>query len=254
VVFHTFCLWIENNLSNRNLHDMMDAKRGDGMTKNQKIVVVSSLIIVVLLYLIEQVLDFNYGIKTVAKLIAMVSLPLIYIKYVKKEGIKEALNLRRLSFSQVSLGFGLGSIALIVVILSYIIFHNMIDPSAILDDLKSKNITVKTFIWIGIYITFFNSFLEEFFFRGYVFLNLEKETKKFAYLYSSLLFALYHIGIFLNWFNIYLILLSLLGLVIIGLVFDYLDTKSNNFLNSYIVHVLADVAVILIGLRLFEVI
>jgi uncharacterized protein len=223
------------------------------MKKNDKLVILASLVIVFLLYIIEQILDLNYGIKTGAKLMGMISVPLIYIRYVKKQGLKEALNLRQLNFKQVGLGLGLGSLAFVVVILAYILFNKQIDSATILNDLSEKGITATTFIWVGIYITFFNSFLEEFFFRGFIFLNLEKESKKLAYGYSSLLFALYHVGIFLNWFNIYLILLALLGLMIIGLVFNYLDTKSNNFLNSYIVHVLADVAIIIIGLRLFEV-
>jgi membrane protease YdiL (CAAX protease family) len=97
-----------------------------------------------------------------------------------------------------------------------------------------------------------NSFLEEFFFRGFVFLNVyETGNKGWAYLFSALLFALYHIAIFATWFNIPLMLLALFGLMVIGFVFNYLDTLSNNFLNSYLVHIFANLAIVLIGLALF---
>ncbi|TAH63854.1 MAG: CPBP family intramembrane metalloprotease, partial [Gottschalkiaceae bacterium] len=101
--------------------------------------------------------------------------------------------------------------------------------------------------------TFINSFLEEFFFRGFIFLNLYKlGFKKGAYIFSSILFSLYHIGIFKNWFNPLLIILAVSGLISVGFIFNYIDTKSKSFINSWIVHILADAAIMLIGLRMFN--
>jgi membrane protease YdiL (CAAX protease family) len=119
---------------------------------------------------------------------------------------------------------------------------------------KSK-ITAANFIFIAIYITLGNSLLEEFFFRGFIFLNLRQLGKeKFAYLFSALLFAIYHISIFQSWFTLPLMLLSLFGLFTIGIVFNWLNTKTNTIINSWIVHIFADLAIILIGLKLFEII
>ena len=72
-------------------------------------------------------------------------------------------------------------------------------------------------------------------------------NKVFAYLFSSVLFAIYHVAIFATWFNVWLILLALLGLFIVGILFNWLNTKSNNFLNSWILHIMADIAVVSIG-------
>ena len=108
---------------------------------------------------------------------------------------------------------------------------------------------------VGIYITLGNSFLEEFFFRGFIFLNLYNQGyKKIAYIYSSLLFGVYHIAIFKTWFSPLLTVLALLGLVIAGIVFNWIDTKSENFINSWIVHILADSAIIIIGMGMFGII
>lgn len=82
----------------------------------------------------------------------------------------------------------------------------------------------------------------------------ELKFKKTAYVYSSLLFALYHIAIFKSWFNIWLILLALTGLISVGFIFNFIDTKSNNFINSWIVHILADMAIMLIGMKMFGII
>ncbi|MBZ9635369.1 CPBP family intramembrane metalloprotease [Clostridium sp. FP1] len=105
------------------------------------------------------------------------------------------------------------------------------------------------------YITFGNSFLEEYFFRGFYLLkSYELKSKKFAYIYSSLLFGVYHIAIFKTWFNSGLVGLALIGLISIGFIFNWLDTRSKNFINSWLVHILADSAIIIIGLRMFGIV
>jgi uncharacterized protein len=219
-------------------------------------VLITSLIACSLLYYIEQHLMVDYFIKTSAKLILFMIVPFIYVKWIKKESLKEALRLTKMKKGQFKVGLILGMSAFLVVILSYLIFKNQINLDAILSDLQNKSkITATNFIFIGLYITFINALLEEYFFRGFVFLNYYEEGNvKFAYIYSSLLFALYHIGIFQSWFNPILIVLAVFGLIVIALVFNYIDTLSKNFINSYLVHILADCAIILIGLRLFGVI
>jgi CAAX protease family protein len=42
------------------------------------------------------------------------------------------------------------------------------------------------------------------------------------------------------------------ALVLIGFVFNYVDVKSKNLCNFWIIHILADSATVLIGLRLFN--
>lgn len=217
------------------------------------IIIVSSIMACLILYLLEQVFSVNYATKTVAKLIIFTLIPIIFIYIIDKKTIKAALNLRSIHFKQLLTGIILGLLSFLVIIVSYLLFKNFINLDQIKDELTTKsNITKMSFIYVGLYIIFVNSFLEEFFFRGFIFLNMyEKFNKKFAYLFSAILFAVYHIAIFKTWFNIYLILLALIGLVVIGVIFNYLDTLSKNFINSYIVHMLADMAIILIGLRMF---
>lgn len=108
------------------------------------------------------------------------------------------------------------------------------------------------YTYVALFIVVFNSLLEEFLFRGFVFLQLAKTGNRiFAYVYSSLLFASYHLLIIGGWFNPILMGLALLALFTIGMVFDYLNEKPGHILNSWIAHVFADAAIILIGFRLF---
>lgn len=205
-----------------------------------------------LLYYVEQRLMVSYGVKTLSKLTLFILGPLFYIVKVKKTSLKSALNLGRKTGKSAKLGIILGILSFVILLMAYNVVGLFMDFGSIVGELKNVNVTAKNIIIIGLYITFGNSLLEEFFFRGFVFLNLyQLGFKKSGYFFSALLFSLYHIGIFKNWFEPWVMALALFGLISIGLIFNWLCTKTNNFINSWIVHILADSAIILIGFKLF---
>jgi uncharacterized protein len=211
-------------------------------------IVILTILSCTALFIVEQVLIVSYLWKTLAKIGLFLVVPLLYIRIVLKQPILKFLNLKNIDFSKLRLGFILGLLSMGIVIGAFFLFSFIIDTNTIIADLESRGITASVFIFIAVYITFGNSLLEEFYFRGFLFLNIYRsQSKLFAYLFSSLLFALYHIGIFMAWFNIWLILLALLGLFVVGLIFNWLNTKSDNFLNSWILHILADVGVMVVG-------
>lgn len=226
------------------------------MDKKFKYLLIASLIACVLLYYVEQVIEVNYLAKTFVKIMLFIIIPYIYIRLYKKSTFESVFNFKKLDKKQLKIGIVLGIMSFSIILIAYFILKNVIDLQGIAQDLQSKSkVTPVNFVFVAFYITFGNSFLEEFFFRGFIFLNLyELKFKKTAYVYSSLLFALYHIAIFKSWFNIWLILLSLTGLISVGFIFDFIDTKSKNFINSWIVHILADMAIMLIGMKMFGII
>jgi membrane protease YdiL (CAAX protease family) len=75
--------------------------------------------------------------------------------------------------------------------------------------------------------------------------------KKTGYITSSLLFALYHIANFQNWFSPVLYILAIVGLFLGGTIFNFLDDKDNTFFNSWFVHICADLAIVFIGYLIF---
>ncbi|MFD3157775.1 CPBP family intramembrane glutamic endopeptidase [Haloimpatiens sp. FM7330] len=220
---------------------------------DKKYIFISSIIACILLYFIEQVIGANYLIKTISKIVLFTMIPYIYIRFIKRVTIKEALNYKNIDKHHLKVGILLGIICFVVVIISYCVLGGAVDFDSIAIELQRKSkISPVNFIFVGLYITFGNSFLEEFFFRGFIFLNLYKlKYKKTAYIFSSLLFALYHITIFKNWFELWITFLAVVALMIVGFIFDWIDTKSNNFVNSWIVHILADSAIIFIGFKMF---
>ncbi len=219
-------------------------------------IVVTSLIACTILYLVEQVLTVDYISKTIIKLILFTGIPYIHLVFIEKTNLIKALNLKKFDASKFKLGLIFGVMSFATIIVAYFVFKKVIDLNEIALELQTKSkITSSNFIYVGIYIIFANSFLEEFFFRGYIFLNLfNKGSKKFAYIYSSLLFGIYHIAIFKTWFNPLIVGLALLGLISIGIIFNWLDIKTENFINSWVVHMLADAAIIIVGMIMFNII
>lgn len=220
--------------------------------KNKYFIIISSAIACIIMYCIEQHLGASYINKTISKLCIFTLLPYTYMKIVKKQNIVESLNLKTFSFHRIKVGIILGFCSFTIVLIGYMIFSKYIDIENILQELNKINVSRNNFIYVGLYIIFINSFLEEFFFRGFVFLNIyEEEHKLLGYIYSAFLFAIYHMAMIKTWFNPYLIGVSLISLMVVSIVFNYLNTISKNFINSWIVHMMADSAIILIGLNIF---
>jgi len=207
-------------------------------------VIILSLLVVTLLYLTDQIIHVPYHIRIPIKILLFGVLPILYYKLILKKSLKPKIIINKKFY----LSLGIGIAAAIIVLSAYFILQNYIDLNLIATELKEKEkITAMNFIFAAIYITFINSFLEEFFFRGFIFLQLNRT--KFAYIFSSLLFGLYHISIFQTWFNIWIMALALFGLTAVGFILNWLNEKS--ILNSWIVHILADTAVMYIGFRMF---
>ncbi|SDN08362.1 CPBP family intramembrane glutamic endopeptidase [Tenuibacillus multivorans] len=216
-------------------------------------IIVLTVVSCLMLYVIEQVLLASYIVKTGSKIVLFLLIPLWYIKIVLKEPIWHSLRLNHIDKRRLAYGFSLGIVSMVIIILAYVILQDFIQAETIILDLRERlNITFETYIFIALYITFGNSLLEEFYFRGFIFLKFyQSDYKLLGYIFSSGLFAVYHVAIFATWFDIWLIGLALIGLFTVGIVFCWLNTKTNNFLNSWILHICADIAVVSIGFYLF---
>ena len=134
----------------------------------------------------------------------------------------------------------------------YLLLAPWLDLSAIPENLALKEgITPKTFPLAALYITFCNSLLEEYFFRGFAFLTLYRlGYVRLAYVFSALAFALYHVSITSNWGSPVLILLMVAGLTAAGLLFNWLDREGSLF-PSWLVHMGANLGTNTVGFILF---
>jgi len=204
------------------------------------------LIGTIIMTFVEGILKPIYLYKSLIKIIVFLSLILIYCFINKDFSYFNIFKIK--SKKDFLISIFLGIFIYIFIIASFTLNKNYIDFSEISSSLLSKeNISAKNFIFVAIYISFFNSLLEEMFFRGFAFIQLKKfSSLKFSYFFSSITFALYHVFIMGSWFSLPILLLLILALVIAGLIFDYFD-RSSIIYNSYVIHMAANFSINTIG-------
>lgn len=222
--------------------------------KNKKLayIVISSALIIISLYFVDQVLQLNYISKVLVKVILFLVFPIIYIKLSKYNFVKDSLKVVKKKF-KLKPSHLLGIIIAITLFIAFIFIERFMNVDVLILELEEKyKINKSNIFFYGAYLIFVNSLIEEFFFRGFLFLNLKKlNMKRTAYIVSSVAFSIYHISNFQNWFNVWVLILALVGLFLAGLIFNYLNDKDDTFLNSWFVHICADVSIVIIGYILF---
>ncbi len=203
--------------------------------------------------LVDGVFMPPYFIKSLIKTVLFLIIPLIFIFIDRTISLKEILNFSKKGFA---ISLLLGVSVYLVIITGYFLLRDVFDFSNVAGTL-SKNIGVnkENFIFVSIYISFINSLLEEFFFRGFTFSQLKKSKgKKFSYIFNSLIFSVYHIAMMIGWFSVWVFILLLTGLFIGGIIFSYLNEKTKTLFSSYLVHMFANFAINTIGFILFGII
>lgn len=222
--------------------------------KNKKLIYIISttLITMILLYLMDQVFHWSYLSKIVGKVVLFSFFPFVYIRITGENFIKSSLSYVKKGF-RFKISHLLGICIFVLLIVVFIWIKQYLNISVLIYEFEEKyKITKTNIVYYGTYLILINSLLEEFFFRGFIFLNLKNLGKRrIAYGASSIAFSLYHISNFQNWLNVWVFVLATIGLFIGGMIFDYLDDKENTFLNSWFVHICADLAIVGFGYSLF---
>lgn len=206
----------------------------------------------IIMAIVDAVIQPGYAVKSLIKIILFLLIPLVYGLFDKEVNIKKLIIPNK---SGIVTAISLGAAVYVIILGSYFVFRNVFDFSALTTSLgETTGVNKSNFIWVAIYISFINSLLEEFFFRGFSFITLKKfTTRKFAYIFSSLSFALYHIAMMIGWFGVPVIFISLLGLFAGGLIFNKFDEKNENIYLSWLTHMFANFATNTIGFILFAV-
>lgn len=206
-----------------------------------------------IMYYVET--SFNgYIIKSLWKIGAFALLPLSLVRFDKQISLIELFKVG--SGKQILVPLVLGAAVYAIIFCGYLVLSGFIDLKNIAD-LLSENVKInrENFVFVAIYISFINSLLEEFFFRGFGFLSLKKVLHPIAaYIISALAFSLYHVAILADWFTPWMFILIISGLFTAGLFFNYLNEKSNNIYNSWLVHMFANFSINTVGFIMFGII
>ena len=215
------------------------------------LVLIVTIICSLAMALVDGVLRPGYAIKSAIKIALFMLIPLIasrldhsvlYLQLLrpKKKGLLPAI----------ALGIGI----YVVILGGYFLVSPFFDFSQIAGALTDNaGVTKENFLYVSLYISFANSFLEEFFFRGFVFTNLKQHSgRKLAYIFSAVTFSLYHVAMMIGWFSPALFLLVMVGLVIGGMIFNWLNEKLDTIYCSWLTHMFANFAINTIGFMLLK--
>ena len=199
---------------------------------------------------VDAVIQPGYAMKSVIKALLFLCFPALYSAWSQDGSFRENLVPGRRGLL---IAVGAGAAVYAVVMSAYFAFRNVFDFSSLTSSLTSTTgVNRENFLWVALYISFVNSLLEEYFFRGYAFLTLKKSIgRKKACCFSAAMFALYHIAMMIGWFDRIVIALALIGLFAGGLIFNWFDEKFGNIYMSWLVHMFANFATNTIGFILF---
>ena len=223
------------------------------MSKKQSIML-SLFLFSIAITFIDAFVHPNYFVKIPIKILFFLALPMLF--FVKnKEDFKDFKKMFVFKKTNILNSLLLGVGMYTVIVGGYFLTRNIIDFSNVTSSLnKGMGITPKNIIYISLYISLMNSFLEEFFFRGFGFITLKKyTTRTVAYIFSSTLFAIYHVGMLIGMFHFGTLLLLLFGIIIGGCIFNYLNEANENIYSSWFVHMCGNFAINTVGFILFGV-
>ena len=201
--------------------------------------------------MVDGVLRPGYALKSAIKIALFLLIPLIASRLDRNILYLPLLRPKKKGFLP-AIGLGIGIYA--VILGGYFLVSPFFDFSKIAGSLtENAGVTKENFLYVSLYISFANSFLEEFFFRGFVFTNLKQHSgRKRAYIFSSAAFSLYHVAMMIGWFSPALFLLVMVGLVIGGVIFNWLNEKLDTIYCSWLTHMFANFAINTIGFILLN--
>lgn len=206
------------------------------------IIIILTVFVCAFMAIIETVVEPTYAVKSAIKVGAFLILPLIVLKV---SGIRIFGNAFSINGKILARLLLLGIFIYLIIMGAYALTGMFFDYSTLVRSLsEDQKVDGKSFAAVSLYISFCNSLLEEFLFRQISFVKLsEYSSKKAAYIFSSAMFAIYHVAIIGTSFPLPLMLPALLGLFAGGVIFDYANAKGKNIYNSWIIHMFADFAI-----------
>ena len=214
--------------------------------KNIRLLVCAAFVCCGIMAVVDGIIQPGYVIKSAIKISLFLLIPFL-LAHLGSD--LQFTRLFRFSRDGILPALGLGAGVYVVILGGYYLLRNLIDFSGIVDSLSSgAGVTKENFLFVSLYISFINSLLEEFFFRGFLFTNLKHNAGRgFAYGFSAAMFAVYHVAMMISWFHPAVTLLLIAGLTVGGILFNFLNEKQENICTSWLVHMCANFAINTVG-------
>jgi len=216
------------------------------MKKQKYLIMAITALACLVMGIVDAVIQPGYLVKSLIKIAMFLLLPVMYCLVDRK---CDLLRLFRPDKKGILVALIMGAAVFSVILGAFFAFRNVFDFSALAGSLtESTGVSKENFLYVAIYISFVNSLLEEFFFRGFSFLCLRRTSKRwFAYVFSATAFSLYHIAMMIGWFSWIVVLLALVGIFVGGLIFSFFNERYDNIYLSWLIHMCANFAINIIG-------
>ena len=188
----------------------------------------------------------NYLYSSVLKIILFILCPAIYFM-ISEDGKFQDLFITKADKKYTKIAFAVALCVFAFILLLYMMLRPFLDHAMIIDALEKNKITGNNFAFVFLYVVLINAALEELFFRGFIFKTIYRMNYKcFAQVFSSLMFALYHVAILNGAISPGILILCITGLAASGLIFNYAVIKCKSITGSLILHISANLALNLI--------
>ena len=219
------------------------------MKRETKVLILVALAACGMMAVVDGIIQPGYAAKSAIKIALFLGLPLLAVRFSSGISVKGLFRFQKKGFLTALL-LGLGVYG--VILGGYFLVGNFYDFSGIAETLsRNAGVNRDNFLFISLYISFINSLLEEFFFRGFLFLNLRSSAGRgFAQGFSSVIFAAYHVAMMVGWFSLWLFALVMAGLAVGGMIFNAMNEKLGSVYPSWLTHMFANFAINTIGFML----
>ena len=210
----------------------------------------------VVYFVFIRLLEPAYVIKAAGKILLFVLIPAVYQRISDVPVLRPWVRTfwpRKLNWRQLAFSVAGGLLLLgLVHILAGPINQLFKIEQAVQDVAQRNNSSVLTLIAAFIYIPLINAFAEEAFFRGFINLELGRiESFGKGSTIAALLFAVYHLTLFRDWFSFPILVLVLGSLFMASLYLNALTARDQSILRAWILHAFVNVAILSLTVRFY---
>jgi uncharacterized protein len=216
-----------------------------------------TLILLTLLPLVVIGVQLTLGLKGVVgyslyKLMFLIP-PLLYCR---RYGIRIGADILKLRHWRHGLpwALGLGTLAVVIFWVAYYWLGDLLlDKAMITRKIGSQfSVTARTVLLIAPVTIFFNSLLEEFFYRGFAFGLLVRKNRSLGIWLPAVAFTVQHLLFIYHWVTPVPMAMAIVGLMVFALVLEKAYEVADSIVAPWVIHVLGDVAMMGIAVTLLR--
>ena len=150
------------------------------------------------------------------------------------------------------LAFLLGGVAAAIFLVVYYLFGDLLlDKHAITAKINMQfSVSAATVLLIAPITILLNSFVEEFFYRGFAFGLLAPKRPWLGALLPAVVFTVQHLLFIYHWVSALPLALAIVGLMVFALALEAVYAKADTLIAPWVIHVCGDVAMMLIAVEL----